>query len=62
MSAVSYQLWLLLEGFLITLVWSGLVAWFACIVANAVFGWRVSKEEESVGLDISSHGESAYHG
>ncbi|WP_353173754.1 ammonium transporter [Paracandidimonas soli] len=61
LSAVPYQLWLQLEGVLITLLWSGLVAWFACIVANAVCGWRVSQEEESIGLDIVSHGESAYH-
>lgn len=61
MAAVPYQLWLQLEGVLITLVWSGVVAWVACMIANAVCGWRVSPEAESDGLDISSHGENAYH-
>jgi Amt family ammonium transporter len=27
-----------------------------------VIGLRVTEEEEREGLDISSHGESAYHG
>ena len=56
LSAVPYQLWLQLEGVLITMTWSGLVAWLACVVANAAGGWRVSKEDESRGLDISQHG------
>ena len=58
---VPYQLWLQVEGVLITLVWSGLVTWVACLIANAAYGWRVSREEESMGLDIASHGESAYN-
>lgn len=60
-SEVPYQLWLQLEGVLITLVWSGLVTWVACIVADAIYGWRVNREDESMGLDIASHGESAYN-
>ncbi|MCB5364079.1 ammonium transporter [Pusillimonas sp. CC-YST705] len=60
-SSVPYQLWLQLEGVLITLVWSGLVAWAACAIADGVYGWRVTPEEESMGLDIASHGESAYN-
>jgi len=31
-------------------------------VVDMTIGLRVSEEEEREGLDISSHGESAYHG
>lgn len=59
-SEVPYQLWIQAEGVLITMVWSGVVALGACIAVHATIGWRVSKDEESTGLDITSHGESAY--
>lgn len=60
-SQVPYQMWLQLEGVLITLLWSGGVAWVACVIADALLGWRVPPEEESMGLDIATHGESAYN-
>jgi Amt family ammonium transporter len=31
-------------------------------VVDMIVGLRVTEEEEREGLDISSHGESAYHG
>jgi Amt family ammonium transporter len=45
-----------------TLVWSGVVAFVAYKLVDLVIGLRVTEEEEREGLDISSHGESAYHG
>lgn len=44
-----------------TLVWSGVVAFIAFKLVDMVIGLRVTEEEEREGLDISSHGETAYH-
>jgi Amt family ammonium transporter len=43
-----------------TIVWSAIVAFVAYKIVDLVIGLRVSEEEEREGLDISSHGESAY--
>ncbi len=45
-----------------TLVWSGVVAFISYKLVDMVIGLRVTEEEEREGLDISSHGETAYHG
>jgi Amt family ammonium transporter len=45
----------------ITVVWSALVSIVAFKVVDLVIGLRVTEEEEREGLDISSHGETAYH-
>jgi Amt family ammonium transporter len=46
----------------VTLLWSGTVA-FACYkIVDIFIGLRVPEDEEREGLDITSHGESAYHG
>ena len=44
-----------------TIVWSGVVAFVAFKIVDVVIGLRVPEEEEREGLDITSHGESAYH-
>jgi ammonium transporter, Amt family len=43
-----------------TIVWSGVVAFIAYKIVDLVIGLRVTEEEEREGLDISSHGETAY--
>ena len=43
-----------------TLVWSGVVAFISYKLVDMIIGLRVSEEEEREGLDISSHGETAY--
>jgi Amt family ammonium transporter len=45
----------------ITIVWSTIVAFVAYKLVDMVIGLRVPEEEEREGLDITSHGESAYH-
>jgi len=47
-------------GVLTTLVWSSVVAFIAYKIVDMVLGLRVSEEDEREGLDISSHGETAY--
>lgn len=44
----------------ITIAWIGVVSALAFLTAKAVFGLRTSEEAEREGLDIHSHGESAY--
>lgn len=61
LSEIPYQVWLQLEGVLITLIWSGIVAWIAYYIADKTCGLRVSAEAEREGLDVYSHGETAYH-
>ncbi|QDH71423.1 ammonium transporter [Marilutibacter alkalisoli] len=48
------------EGVVITIVWSGVVAAIAFGLVKLVVGLRVPEESEREGLDIASHGESAY--
>ncbi|HYH43702.1 MAG TPA: ammonium transporter [Burkholderiales bacterium] len=45
----------------VTVIWTAIVAWIAYLIANMVVGLRVSEEEEREGLDVRSHGETAYH-
>ncbi|RZL00699.1 MAG: ammonium transporter [Rubrivivax sp.] len=45
----------------LTIVWSGIVSVIAFKIVDLVIGLRVSEEEEREGLDISAHGETAYH-
>jgi Amt family ammonium transporter len=44
-----------------TIVWSGIVALVMFKIVDMVIGLRVTEEEEREGLDISSHGETAYN-
>lgn len=43
------------------IVWSAVVSIVAFKVVDLFVGLRVPEEEEREGLDITSHGESAYH-
>jgi Amt family ammonium transporter len=49
------------KGVLITLVWSAVATLLILKVIGATVGLRVDEEEESMGLDLSQHGESAYN-
>jgi Amt family ammonium transporter len=44
----------------VTVVWSGVVAAISFKIVDLLIGLRVTEEEEREGLDISSHGETAY--
>ncbi|TFZ01842.1 ammonium transporter [Ramlibacter humi] len=59
--SIGGQVWIQLQGVLTTLVWSSIVAFIAYKIVDLVIGLRVSEEEEREGLDISSHGETAYN-
>ena len=57
---IGAQVWIQLKAVLLTIVWSGVVAAVSFKIVDLVIGLRVSEEEEREGLDISSHGETAY--
>ena len=59
--SIVHQLGVQAEGVLITIVWSGIVAFAAYKLVDMVLGLRVSEEDEREGLDITSHGETAYN-
>ena len=44
----------------LTVVWSGVVSAIAYFIVDKTIGLRVSEEDEREGLDITSHGETAY--
>jgi Amt family ammonium transporter len=44
----------------VTIIWSAVVAFVSFKIADILVGLRVSEEEEREGLDVTSHGESAY--
>jgi Amt family ammonium transporter len=54
---VISQLW----GVGTVIVWSGVVSVIAFKLVDIVIGLRVPEDEEREGLDLTSHGESAYH-
>ena len=58
---VLAQLLVQAQGVLLTIVWSALVSLAAYKIADLVIGLRVPEDEEREGLDITSHGETAYN-
>jgi Amt family ammonium transporter len=59
--AMMAQLWIQIEGVLITIVWSGVVSFAAFKLVDMLVGLRVDADTERQGLDLASHGEQAYH-
>ncbi|MGB3288467.1 MAG: ammonium transporter [Burkholderiaceae bacterium] len=60
LGAIPHQLWLQLEGVLITIAWSAVVAFIAYYIADKACGLRVAADVEREGLDVHTHGETAY--
>ncbi len=58
--SIAGQVWIQAKAVGVTVIWSAVVAYVAYKIVDVVVGLRVSEEEEREGLDISSHGESAY--
>ncbi|AFK56027.1 ammonium transporter [Tistrella mobilis] len=55
------QVWTQILAVLVTIAWSGIGSLILYKIVDLIVGLRVSKEAESEGLDLSSHGEAAYH-
>lgn len=59
--SIGGQVWIQAQAVGTTILWSGVVSFIAYKLVDMVVGLRVAEDEEREGLDISSHGESAYH-
>jgi len=59
--SIASQVWIQTEGVLITIAWSAIVAFIAYKLVDMIVGLRVPEDEEREGLDITSHGETAYN-
>ncbi|MDO9599599.1 MAG: ammonium transporter [Azoarcus sp.] len=59
--SIASQVWIQTYSVIITIVWSAVVAFIAFKIADMFVGLRVPEEEEREGLDITAHGETAYH-
>ena len=59
--SIASQVWIQAKAVLTTVVWSGVVSIVAFKLVDLTIGLRVSEEDEREGLDITSHGETAYN-
>jgi Amt family ammonium transporter len=59
--SIAAQVWTQAKAVFITIIWSGVVSFIAFKVVDLTIGLRVSEEDEREGLDIASHGETAYN-
>ncbi|MGN6703421.1 MAG: ammonium transporter [Burkholderiaceae bacterium] len=59
--SITGQVWIQFQAVVTTLIWSGVVSFVAYKAVDVLIGLRVPEEQERQGLDISSHGETAYH-
>jgi len=58
--SISAQVWIQAKAVGVTVLWSGIVSIIAYFIVDKTIGLRVSEEDEREGLDITSHGETAY--
>ena len=58
---IGTQLWIQAQGVIYTVLISGIVAFIAFKIVDMTVGLRVPEDEEREGLDITSHGETAYN-
>jgi Amt family ammonium transporter len=49
------------KGVVVTILWSGIGSLILIYITKAITGIRATEEAEREGLDLASHGESAYH-
>ena len=59
---MAAQLLIQIEGVAITVVWSAVVSYVAFKLVDMTIGLRVDNDTERQGLDLTAHGEQAYHG
>lgn len=55
-----HQLWVQLVATAASIVYSAVLTFILFVIVNKTIGLRVSRDNESIGLDISQHGEIAY--
>ncbi len=60
--SIAAQTWVQIEAVVITLLWSGIISFVIFKLVDLTVGLRVDADTERQGLDLTSHGEAAYHG
>jgi ammonium transporter, Amt family len=58
--SIATQVMIQAEGVIITIVWCAIVSVIAYKLVDMVVGLRVPEDQEREGLDVTSHGETAY--
>ena len=59
--AMGAQVWVQFKSVIVTIVWCGVVSFICFKIADVLVGLRVAEDAEREGLDITTHGESAYN-
>jgi Amt family ammonium transporter len=60
-ASVGAQVWAQIKSIIVTIVWSGSVAFVSLKIIDAVIGLRTETKDEEQGLDISDHEEAGYN-
>jgi ammonium transporter, Amt family len=60
-AGTATQVWAQFKGVVVTLLWSGIGSAILYKIVDLIVGLRASPESEREGLDLTSHGEAAYH-
>jgi Amt family ammonium transporter len=58
---MSSQVWVQFLAVVVTVVWSGIGSLILYKIVDLIIGLRPTVEAEREGLDLTSHGEAAYH-
>jgi len=59
--SLAVQMWSQTKAIGLAVLWSAVASTIVFLVIKLIFGLRVSQEVEEDGLDITEHGERAYH-
>ena len=59
--SIASQVFIQIKAVLVTVVWAGVGSFVLLYIVKAVTGLRVAADDERQGLDLTTHGESAYH-
>jgi Amt family ammonium transporter len=60
-AGTATQLWAQAKGVLVTVLWSGIGSAILYKIVDMIVGLRPTADAEREGLDLTSHGEAAYH-
>lgn len=60
--SIAAQTWIQIESVALTVVWTGVISFILYKLVDMTIGLRVDQDAERQGLDLTSHGEAAYHG
>ena len=59
--SIAGQTWIQIEAVAITVIWCAVVSAVLYFIVSKTVGLRVVADDERRGLDLTAHGESAYH-